>query len=451
MSLALLLALLQAAAPPVAEAETLAAKGDGETLFLQYGSVKPGDYGDEDRARLARALLKAARASSKDPFIAIALAGRSVDLDESAAGLVLLAGFEVDLDQRASAAKHLDRALELDPRGVPALLARAELAAKERDFALAVTLYEQAKARGAKGARQKLAEAKAALEEKQKSVTDLKQTEAEIQTRVAQAARGATRDWMKQILEEEAADAERRRLAPDGVRTNEIRNFVFTYSLGKRNARQTNDFESKVERLLEKTYDFVCGELRHKVERRTEVQLLSFQEYQAAYGGTPQAGAAGFWDGQKIVINGGSTVDERFAEVMVHEFTHTVVTDLAGHGRVPRWVNEGIAENMRLKASGGDGRPSEGELALLTAHHKQGRLPKLGAELDAKLLAMGSEVHVGYVMSALAAKVMIDKRGYTTYVDMMRAMGKTPRPLSLVEKYIAPLDRLTQDVIDEID
>ncbi len=450
MSLALLLALLQAAAPPVSEAEALAAKGDAEALFLKFGSVKADDYQEAERARLAKALRKAAQATRKDPFIGISLAARSNELVESVDALVLLAAFEVELDQRGSAARHLDRAVAIAPKSVPALMARADLAVKERDFEVAVRHYEGARAAGAKAAKKKLAEARASLEKARSEVADLKQKESEIQVRVAKAAKSATRDWMKQIIEEEAEESERRRLAPDGVRVQEIHNFVFTYLAGKRNARQMSDFERKVERLLEKTYDFVCGELGHRVEKRTEVKLFSREEYMAAYGATPQAQAAGFWDGQKIVINGGSTVDDRFAEVMVHEFTHALVTDLAGHGRVPRWVNEGLAEHMRLKASGRDGKPLGSELAMLAGLKKQDRLPTL-AQLDAQFVRFGPDVHVAYVMASVAAKVMIDKRGYRTFVDMLKAMGKTARPLTLVEKYIEPLERIEQAIHDEID
>ncbi|MGI5862641.1 MAG: tetratricopeptide repeat protein [Myxococcales bacterium] len=449
MSLALLLALLQVAAPPVSEAEALAAKGDGEALFLKFGSVKPDDYGEADRARLAKALLKAARATRKDPFIGISLAARSNELVESVDALVLLAAFEVELDQRGSAAKHLDRAISIAAKNVPALMARADLAMKERDFEVAVRHYERAKVAGAKAANKKLAEARASLDRERKAVADLKKKESEIQVRVATAAKNATREWMKQIVAEEEEESERGRLAPDGVRVQEIHNFVFTYLAGKRNARQMSDFERKVERLLEKTYDFVCGELGHRIEKRTEVKLYSREEYAAAYGATPQAQAAGFWDGQKIVINGGSTVDERFAEVMVHEFTHAVVTDIAGHGRVPRWVNEGLAEHMRLKASGQDGEPTRTDLAMLAALKKQGRLPTL-AELDEQFVRFGPNVHVAYVMASVAAKVMIDKRGYNTFVDMLKAMGKTARPLVLVEKYIDPIERIEEAVHDEI-
>ena len=49
------------------------------------------------------------------------------------------------------------------------------------------------------------------------------------------------------------------------------------------------------------------------------------------------ARAGGYWNGREIVVNGGEDIDEVFAETMVHEFTHAVVSDLSGNA-APRWM-----------------------------------------------------------------------------------------------------------------
>ena len=148
MTHALLLLALFAAAP-VEEAEALAEKKDAEQLFLKFASARPGDYSEPERARLAAALLKAASGARRDPMIAIALAERAALLDKTAEALALLGQIEVDLDQRSAAARHLDEAIALKAGHVPALVARAELAMKEQDFAVAVDRYQKAKAAGA--------------------------------------------------------------------------------------------------------------------------------------------------------------------------------------------------------------------------------------------------------------------------------------------------------------
>lgn len=447
MSLAVLLSLFFTGAPPVARAEALAAKKDAEALFLEFGAVKAEDYPAAERGRVARALLTAAEAARQDPMIAVGLAEKAVVLERTAAALTLLASLEVDLGQRAAAAGHLDEALAADPVHVPALLARAELATKENDHGVAAGMYERAFAAGAK-VKPQLEKARAAAKASDQAVANLKKTEAEIKTRVADATRNISRDWLKQILKEEAETSERKRLAPDGVRQQEMRNFVFSYSAGSKLAKDMFAFEGKVEKVLEKTYDFVTDKLGHRLEKRTPVILLTSQEFAEKHAGTPMSRAGGFWNGQQIVINGGSAIDERFAQVMVHEFTHVVVTDLAGHGTPPRWLNEGLAENLELCVAGLNGKPHGSTLAMLASLKAKGRLPKLG-ELDPLFVSMASGVEVAYGLASVAAHLLIEKRGYREYVDALREMKRT-RPLQVIEKYWGTMEQIERDVADAI-
>ena len=397
---------------------------------------------------MAKALVKAAEAARKDAMIAVGLAEKAVQLDKTAPALTLLGQIEVDLGQRAAAAGHLDDALALKADHVPALLARAELAMKEDDFAVAADRYEQAATAGNKAAKPLAAKAREAAAAKSKAVDDLKRTEAEIKVRVADAAKNATRDWVKQITQQEEDAAERHRLAPEGTRRQEMANFVFSYSAGSKRAGDMFAFESKVEKLLEKTYDFVADKLGYKRPGRTQVVLLTREEYQAKHAGTPQERAGGYWDGKQIVVNGGATVDERFAQVMVHEFTHAVVTDLAGHGNAPIWMNEGLAENMRLSAIGFDGKIEERARQSLVAAKRQGKLPSL-ADLDPLFHEMAADVDIAYALSAAAVKVLVDKRGYTEYLDALREM-KGHRPMPIVERHFMPVSELDKTVQDSL-
>ena len=91
--------------------------------------------------------------------------------------------------------------------------------------------------------------------------------------------------------------------------------------------------------------------------------LAAMQNFLRSIGSTAVPGdTAAIVDGlrtsmglQKVRVEGVSP-KTRFAQVMVHEFTHAVVTDLAGHGVPPRWLNEGLAENVRLAAIGLNGK-----------------------------------------------------------------------------------------------
>ncbi len=444
--IALFAALVLSAAPAVSHAEALAAKGDAEGLFLSFGDARPTDYPEAQRPVLARALLKGAEAARNDPMIAFALAEKGTQLARTPEALVLLASIEVDLDQRGAAADHLDEAVGLKKDFAPALMARAELAMKEHDFAVAVEQYERAQKAGAKNVKPALATARQALAEKAHAVDDLKKTEQEIKTRVADAAKNATRDWLRQLVSDDADADEKRRLAPDGVRKKEMLNFVFTYSTGSKKTQDMFAFESKVEKLLEKTYDFVSEKLGVKRSARTLVVLMTREEYAAKHAGTPQSRAAAYWDGKQIVVNAGSSIDERFAAVMVHEFTHAVVSDLAGHGRPPRWMNEGLAENMRLTAVGLDGKVEERARLMLAQLKAQHRLPSL-EELDAQFASMAEGVEVAYALSAMAVKLLVDRRGHAEYVEVLRELKARP-PTQVLEQHYMPvpeIDRALQD------
>jgi hypothetical protein len=246
---------------------------------------------------------------------------------------------------------------------------------------------------------------------------------------------------------EEEESAQRRRLAPDGVRRQEVTHFAFTYSAGSRNAGEMLAFENRVEKILDKTYDFVADKLGCKLEKRTQVSLLSRAEYDARYAGTPQAQAAGFWDGRQIVINGGSEIDQRFAEVMVHEFTHAVVSDLSRHGQVPRWLHEGLAENMRLNAVGLGGRPEEALRAGLRELKRRGELPGLDA-LDSAFANLGPGAPLAYALAASAVRVLVEQRGYSELVEAIREMRAAGRACAAVERHFMSMGRLEQAVAE---
>ncbi|MGC4113090.1 MAG: hypothetical protein QM765_00105 [Myxococcales bacterium] len=219
--------------------------------------------------------------------------------------------------------------------------------------------------------------------------------------------------------------------------------FVFTYSAGNAKTSDMFAFESKVEKLLDKTYDFVSDQLGYKRAVRTNVVLMTRAEFARRHAGSPQARAAGYWNGHEIVINGGSMIDERFVQVMVHEFTHAVVADLAGHGNPPRWFNEGLAENMRLSAIGMKGKISERERDTLLFLKKSGRLPSV-AQLDSTFIQLGPGSEVAYFLAAHAAAILVERRGYTRYVDTLREMKRSNPEEAFERNYmrVEELDKL---------
>ncbi len=435
----LLSALLSSsiAAAPVSEAEKLAAKKDAEGLFLQFGSASPDDYEEADRKKLSAALVQGARAAKKDTFIALGLLQRAVLLDKSAEALTLLGQLELETDQPAAAAKHLDEALALDPKNHDALLARAFLAERENDNRVAVDHYQRALDAGAKGdTKKRLARVQKALAEQEKALAELKQTEERIETQVKLAAKNATRDWIDQIRLEDDLDTERRRMAPGGVRKQELAHFTFTYAVGKDHPAELREFERKLVKLLDKTYDFVTDKLNHQVRGKTPVVLMSREEYAKKHAGHPMMNAAGYWDGRQIVINGGKDFNVDFAGTMVHEFTHTVMSDVAGHGALPRWLNEGIAENVRLAAQGSDLQQEPHVVRYLAQLKKSGSLPSL-ASLDQSIAGMGEDAGIAYAVACAAVKTLLKKKGYPAFMQLAKAASGRRDPAKLIEDHFS--------------
>ncbi len=445
-----LLALLLCAAPPVTEAESLAAKNDAEILFLKFGSASASDYSEPERERLAKALLKAARSARQDRVIALGLAERSVALAKDADGLALLAELETSLDQRSAAARHYDEALELSPKHVAALLGRAELAMEERDFGLATSLFERARSLGAKGAAARLAQAKAEQQKLEREQSELAQADQRIKEKVAVAARSATRDWIRQVDKQDEERAAKSRMAPDGVRQTSMDHFVYSYSAGERASGEMVALEIKIERLLDKVYDFASDLLGHQLSKKVAVSLLNRGEYLARYADSPMGRAAGFWDGRQIVINGGAELDEHFAEVMVHELTHAMVSDISGNGnRVPRWLNEGLAENVRLNAVGQKGALSARERGVLVGLAKAEKLPKLN-QLEPMFASMSQDVHLAYLLSGEAVRLLVERKSYSAMRELLRELGMGKSPALALERHFQREEDLQSELEDEL-
>jgi hypothetical protein len=104
---------------------------------------------------------------------------------------------------------------------------------------------------------------------------------------------------------------------------------------------ENREVSSLVLQLMEDIRDRVGGELGHRMQRTTVVVLYSDRQFRDITRLAGWAGAA--FDGQiKVPIAGYREDRELLERVLVHEFTHAALYDLAG-GRVPAWLNEGLA------------------------------------------------------------------------------------------------------------
>jgi hypothetical protein len=101
---------------------------------------------------------------------------------------------------------------------------------------------------------------------------------------------------------------------------------------------------------------------------------------------------------------------------LAHEFTHAVVTQLAGNA-APNWLNEGLAELLESD----DFTRIERVLAASPR-----RLPHAQLDRDFASFSAGDAV-LAYAQSALAVRKLMDLRGAPAVVGLLQALGRGTR------------------------
>ena len=93
---------------------------------------------------------------------------------------------------------------------------------------------------------------------------------------------------------------------------------------------------------LESAYNRVGSDLDHFPTARIPVILYTKKDYRTVTASPDWSG--GLYDGKiRLPIGGASELGEQLRAVLVHEYTHVVVRDIA-NGNCPMWLNEGLAE-----------------------------------------------------------------------------------------------------------
>ncbi|MBS2031863.1 MAG: hypothetical protein JST54_28460 [Deltaproteobacteria bacterium] len=436
----ILLAIALLAAPPASRAKALAAKKDADALLMEFGAVTPADYKDADRKAVALALVQGAQASRDDLNVAVALAEKAAQLDRTAPHLTLLAQLELGLELRGDAASHFEAALSLAPAFPEALLGRGDLAMEEHDYAVALAMFQRATQAHVPGAGDKLLQASAGWTKSREAMAaDLRQRAAEPPTIQMPAA--PARDVPAAPLDAGSI------VASEELSRVESDHFVFTYSesLTRRGGGMFS-FEGDVEKSLETTYAFVSSKLGYERPVKTKVVLMDKNEYAEKHKGTGQANAGGYWNGKEIVVNCGLKIDRDFTVTMIHEFTHTVAGDLSG-GKLPRWMNEGIAENVRLAYVGKKG--IEDPRPVLSWLKRKNQLPSV-RELDGRLDLLRRDVGLAYAESTLAVAVLLEAHDYDGFTAALGHLKTQSLEAMLQSDYGLTLDALDEAMTDAL-
>ena len=137
--------------------------------------------------------------------------------------------------------------------------------------------------------------------------------------------------------------------------------------------------------------------------------------------------------------------------MLVHEYVHAVVDELAqfNHDRVPRWLNEGLAEYVAWRYEGRD-EPAWTIKVQLRAAARAHQLPSLAVMATMPPIAVGNPA-VSYAFCASAARALIGKGGAQGVLDLIRDLGRgQPFDAAFTGRYGLPLARLQEEVQEEV-
>jgi tetratricopeptide (TPR) repeat protein len=169
--------------------------------------------------------------------------------------------------------------------------------------------------------------------------------------------------------------------------------------------------------LLERAYEEVGYDLNHYPRREVEVVIYSDVDFQTVT--DLPAWVLGAFDERggriRIPIRGlMQTSDLR--GLLYHEYTHVVVRDLTG-GRVPTWLNEGLALHLQRT-------PMDGTVETVRQLAVQGTLRSL-ASLEGPFVGLsGAEAYVAYASSYAATKYFIERWSLWDAQWLLRRLGE---------------------------
>jgi tetratricopeptide (TPR) repeat protein len=264
------------------------------------------------------------------------------------------------LGQNAEAERQLVRALQLNPRITDASIILGELQYRSGRISDAVATYETAL---------KSAPSDARLKEKIAAWS----AEAKTESRFAE-----TRGVHFRVLFEGPVDQALARRAVD---------------------------------VLEAAYLKIGDALGFYPSDSVEVVLYTSQQFRDITRGP--AWASGVYDGRiRVPVKGALEQVSDLERVLTHEYVHAIVANLAGRG-VPAWVNEGLAVVLE------PGGLASAERVIAAARSR----PPL-RQLHTGFSGLpDTQAQLAYAESAVAARAMLDVRGPSAVLMLLRDLG----------------------------
>ncbi|MDX2013973.1 MAG: hypothetical protein SFW67_27495 [Myxococcaceae bacterium] len=454
------------AAPTAGQAEALAAKAQWEELYLAFAAAAPDGFSAKDQARVARALTKGCEALlPSDGVMAFSLGEKAVAFQSSPLAVVCTARAAIRTDQRSAAEEALRLGLKRHPKYPDVALELGRLLVGERDGAGALTVLGQVPkkstafaeaqrlVRQAEALAREDADARAVLAGGGRSPQPPPQRAPDDGpapppdedepvelpgVRRAPPSLGTSRSY------ESGVDDEGRR-----IRFNAF--FRFRYFSARRDFGQRADYEGQVQEALEESRLFAQRVMGVARETPVDVILYSKAEFTLHHGPWAAAAIAGFYSQSAIRMNDSAEINQRNRAVLVHEYVHAVIDELANFNDrgVPRWVHEGLAEYVEWQFEGRT-RPEGRYDSYLRQLATQGRLPRLSSMRDDPLIA-SQDPGALYAFAAIAISTYVERWGMPDLLRLIRDIGRgTPFEKAFAQHTGTELSSFEERIADVI-
>jgi tetratricopeptide (TPR) repeat protein len=163
--------------------------------------------------------------------------------------------------------------------------------------------------------------------------------------------------------------------------------------------------------ILEAVYLRIGDSLRFYPTQTVEVLLYTAQQFRDVTRGPSWASAV--YDGRiRVPVKGALDQVDELERVLAHEYVHALIAGVTGRG-VPAWVNEGLAVALE------PGGLAAAERVVASARSR----PAL-AELHASFAGLpDAAARLAYAESAVAAQAMLDVRGPSAVLTLLRDLG----------------------------
>lgn len=205
------------------------------------------------------------------------------------------------------------------------------------------------------------------------------------------------------------------------------RRFHFRWDGATAVSRERGDTQRTVERYLELAYSEVGRDLGGAYPREPiEVIFYSPEVFKQRF--SHMTRFAGFWDGQAIRIRSSLTSAEAIKDLIYHEYTHALVTELAGGRSVPSWLNEGLAEIEERRAKVGLKRavePNETMIRNIAAQAARNYHPPLSTfeKHSFGQIKDSTALRRTYSRAYVAVSYLYDRVGMRGIVRTLRGIG----------------------------